>query len=51
MRKKLNIPRDFREDFMGIFKNGSLFLIRFLSDFENWKTKEEIRNATKYIKS
>ena len=31
-------------------KIDSDFVTKFLSDFENWTTKEVIRNATKYIK-
>jgi 3-methyladenine DNA glycosylase AlkD len=31
-------------------KIDSNFVTKFLSDFENWTTKEVIRNATKYIK-
>lgn len=31
-------------------KINSDFVIRFLSEFENWTTKEVVRNATKYIK-
>ena len=31
-------------------KIDSDFVIKFLSDFENWTTKEVVRNATKYIK-
>ncbi|HHJ50839.1 MAG TPA: DNA alkylation repair protein, partial [Phaeodactylibacter sp.] len=26
------------------------FVLKFLSDFERWTTKEVVRNATKYIK-